>query len=422
MVPKVLLPLTKCTPEKILNMTWGKREDFWSGEEVQNERGEFLQSSFDDRDCTNMRPERHGLFGTVLLAFREHNHLVLRPDDVWIAILTQISFYVNSHVEDLRSKFVAHEGKKTLHVEVDNFSFEEIATAMVLAIHGNVVDKDLAKWILPDFSTTTTNDTIVSAGLMMALLKHYFTYEASWTCGIPSITIEGSKQDWEKILLRIDKLEELGQEPTAWAALLRPILGQFVRAIEGKENIEFWKKIVSYDDVCGGPYVSGWIATFCVWSDKGKWMGPRLPCEGHPSQYAIWARGRGMDGKSQEVRSASLHIGRLPVGFCDVELTLKYPKPKGDVKCTIVAGNVAVDVEGVTVRPAPGWFMFVQAKEVGSGDLRGALKMAKKKKMDNLIGKFTESKKGGQGDSVAGGRGLRKVTLRSILNIIFCRI
>jgi hypothetical protein len=46
---------------------------------------------------------------------------------------------VNSHVEDLRSKFVAHEGKKTLHVEVDNVSFEEIATAMALAIHGNVI-------------------------------------------------------------------------------------------------------------------------------------------------------------------------------------------------------------------------------------------------------------------------------------------
>lgn len=77
-VPKVLLPLTKCSPEKILNMTWGVQEDFWSGEGNQKERGEFLQSSFDDRDCTNMRPERHGLFGTVLLAFREHNHLVLR--------------------------------------------------------------------------------------------------------------------------------------------------------------------------------------------------------------------------------------------------------------------------------------------------------------------------------------------------------
>lgn len=46
---------------------------------------------------------------------------------------------VNTHVEDLRSKFVAHEGKKTLHVEVDNFAFEEIATAMAHAIHGNVI-------------------------------------------------------------------------------------------------------------------------------------------------------------------------------------------------------------------------------------------------------------------------------------------
>jgi hypothetical protein len=46
---------------------------------------------------------------------------------------------VNAHVEDLRSKFVAHEGKKTLHVEVQSFSFEEIATTMALAIHGNVI-------------------------------------------------------------------------------------------------------------------------------------------------------------------------------------------------------------------------------------------------------------------------------------------
>lgn len=234
--------------------------------------------------------------------------------------------------------------------------------------------------------------------------------------------------------MRIDKLEEFGHEPTAWAALLRPILAQFVRALEGKENIEFWKKIVSYDNMCGGPFISGWIATFGVWSDKGEWMGPRLPSKGRPDQYAIWARGRGMDGESQEVRSATLHIGRLPVGFCDVELTLKYPESKGDVKCTIVAGNVALDVEGVTVRPAPGWFMFVQAKEVGSDDLRGALQKAKSrsdklknkrttwKKMANLNGKFTGSKKGGSGDSVARGRGLRKVTLRSILNVVFCRI
>ena len=36
-----------------------------------------------------------------------------------------------------------------------------------------VVDKELRNWILPDFSTTTENDTIVSAVMMMSTLKAY---------------------------------------------------------------------------------------------------------------------------------------------------------------------------------------------------------------------------------------------------------
>ena len=34
-----------------------------------------------------------------------------------------------------------------------------------------VVDKELKEWILPDFSTTRENDTVVSSVLMMATLK-----------------------------------------------------------------------------------------------------------------------------------------------------------------------------------------------------------------------------------------------------------
>ena len=53
---------------------------------------------------------------TALEAYYTHHHLILRPDDVWFAILTQISFYINAHAEDLCSIFVAHDGKKELSV------------------------------------------------------------------------------------------------------------------------------------------------------------------------------------------------------------------------------------------------------------------------------------------------------------------
>lgn len=216
-----------------------------------------------------------------------------------------------------------------------------------------VVDKELKNWILPAFSTTTDNDTIVSAAIMMATLKNYFTYESGITCGIPSITLEGTQKDWLDVLHRLDKLEAFGAEPAAWAALLQPVLAQFVAAFDGDADITFWKRIVNVDEYCGGGTVSGWIALFGAWTDTGSWTGPDLPAApgADLAQWAATATTRFM-----------LDLNHMPVGFCDVELVLiddleHYP-------CVIVAGHVATVAEGDardTVRPQPGWFMVLKA-------------------------------------------------------------
>lgn len=38
----------------------------------------------------------------------------IRPEDVWFAIIAQLSFYINRHAEELRGKFVPFEGEKEL--------------------------------------------------------------------------------------------------------------------------------------------------------------------------------------------------------------------------------------------------------------------------------------------------------------------
>ena len=45
-----------------------------------------------------------------------------RPDDVWVAILAQLSIYVNAHAEELRHLFVAHDGQKALSIEVGSLA------------------------------------------------------------------------------------------------------------------------------------------------------------------------------------------------------------------------------------------------------------------------------------------------------------
>ncbi|KAJ3484795.1 hypothetical protein NLJ89_g11953 [Agrocybe chaxingu] len=112
---------------------------------------------------------------------------------------------------------------------------------------------------------------------MMATLKAYFRYGMNMYCGIPSVTLEGAKSDWENLLARLDKLPTFGAEPAAWAALLRPILKRFVNAFDGNPDIDFWARVCHYDSGGSGPpYLSGWVTAFCVWDSNGKWQGPSL--------------------------------------------------------------------------------------------------------------------------------------------------
>ena len=103
-----------------------------------------------------------------------------------------------------------------------------------------MVDLGLRGWIVPDFSTTTTRDDRVVAGvLMMGTLQKYFSYTFSIVCDIPSVTLLGTEEDWEKMLLRVEKLKEYGEESAVWCDLLTPILKRFASSMKdpGAEEV-----------------------------------------------------------------------------------------------------------------------------------------------------------------------------------------
>jgi hypothetical protein len=132
----------------------------------------LLQSSFSNpNDDSPTLGSRNGFVYAALTAYKDHHHLVLRPEDIWFSILTQIGFYVEKHAEELREFFVAHEGKKGLEVETDQMmldkvDFGEMARAMTELISRNVKDPELRTWILPAFSTTTDTDRTVASVLV----------------------------------------------------------------------------------------------------------------------------------------------------------------------------------------------------------------------------------------------------------------
>ncbi|KAJ7604342.1 hypothetical protein FB45DRAFT_850892 [Roridomyces roridus] len=230
----------------------------------------------------------NGFVNTVINAYNDHHALVIRPDDVWLTILSQFNFFVNANAEVLRANFVEHEGKRELVILVDgnrySVDFGDMSRQMVGLIEKNVVDPTLRKWVLPDFTTTTVNDTTVASVLMMATLKQYFSYAFGMTtCGIPRVTLEGEKSDWVNILERLEKLKEYGIETIAWYHLLRPVISRFVAAFDdptSQDNANFWQQVAYLNKPSSGaPYYTGWINAFNAFSKEGKWIGTPLNME-----------------------------------------------------------------------------------------------------------------------------------------------
>ncbi|KAJ6518579.1 hypothetical protein DFH09DRAFT_1427252 [Mycena vulgaris] len=271
--------------------------------ETQEGSGRDLQTKI-----PNVLPNNNGFVRTVIDAYNDHHALVIRPDDVWLAILSQFNFFVNANAELLRANFVAHEGKQELEISADgnryNLDFGAMSRQMVHLIEKNIVDPALREWVIPDFTTTTVNDTTVSAVLMMATLKEYFSYGfAGIACGVPRVTLEGEKSDWINILGRLEKLKEYSIETIAWYHLLLPVITRFIAAFDtpsSEDNVDFWQKVVHYQRGGSGPsYYSGWINAFNVFSQKGVWLGHKLdmtkvsndPPAAHPAAE-LWAMKR----------------------------------------------------------------------------------------------------------------------------------
>ncbi|KAJ7922327.1 hypothetical protein B0H13DRAFT_2249519 [Mycena leptocephala] len=270
----------------------------------------------------NLIPNQNGFVSTLLDAYTQDRALVIRPDDVWLAILSQFNFFVNARAELLRANFVAHEGPRELIVTAMpatrySVDFGELARQMAGLVEKNVVDPTLRAWATPDFTTTTPNDTT---------------------------------SDWVNILGRLEKLKEYGLETTAWYHLLRPVITRFVAAFDdptSPANVDFWQRIAHYH-----PGGSGRVANTPAHRYRDR-KDKELILDGTP-YHAIGRK-------------------RIPPGYGEVDVTLD---DNGEVfACAMVAGSVGMRVSSShdvrlsssgkddTVRPVAGWWLFVKEEE-----------------------------------------------------------
>ncbi len=309
----------------------------------------IIQSSVSQKlfDETHIAASKNGFVWATIDAYSSHHHLTIRPEEVWFSILSQISFYINAHAEELRSYFVDHKGQKELEVRevgtIHTVDFGLLAQRMAGLIQENVKDPELQTWIMPNWSTTTDNDRTVAAILMMGSMQKYFSYSMTMTCGVPSVTLLGTRADWEDMLHRLDKLSKLGDEAVAFATLLRPVIRHFVASFDPEPSpavLAFWDKIAHVDSsMSGHDFLSGWITAFCFWDIDGKLMyhGSLLPSSDKAPWYAT-EQGLELDGVKYHVIDTS----DVPSGFASVPVKVN---DNGKIyNTTMVAGSIGMQV------------------------------------------------------------------------------
>ncbi|KAL7626953.1 hypothetical protein AAE478_003728 [Parahypoxylon ruwenzoriense] len=322
---------------------------------------QLVQTSFEGLErADNVFATKNGFVHACVDAYNEHHCLVIRPEDVWFAVLTQLSAYINAHSEELRKRFCGHEGQQDLHIEVDldGADHGRMAFAMTKIMQEHMRDEGLQQWTLPAFTTTTKVDQAVASFIFMGTMQKYFTYSWGTRCGIPSVTLLGEESDWVKICERAERLATFGSEPSRWLRSLRPVLEGFLASFRDPECERvrrFWRSICDehVPNGSGSTTYSGWITSFCFWDESGRCLhGPK---------------------PGQEVR---LTRSQLPSGFTKVPVTLL--RDGVEIPTEIVAGSMAIrafrskesivhagdksqvqrDSGNDTIQPEVGWIMY----------------------------------------------------------------
>lgn len=315
--------------------------------------------TFPQRSNTLVRSGTHPFATAIYMAYAEHRPLTFSPDMVWMLICQGFAKHIDLNGEALRHYFVQHKGKKNITIERPYLMknsvgyWESMLGDFSTAIESHVGEK-LHGLVANRFSTTSSVEATAFEVTLMDAMSSYFSYRASVTCGIPSVTLEGTVADWEKLERDFEQLAEYDLE--WWVNDLMPILHEFTQAAKGEADPLFWGKIYDYlhfeGGMCGSPEgtVTGWMMKFFPYlNDDSK--NPLIGVE--MSSLIKHRKGGAISPKSY--RGPILSISDLPMGVSKADFVLNN---NGELyKMEFLSGFVGITQDATTkaLRPEINW-------------------------------------------------------------------
>ena len=284
-------------------------------------------------------------YSALYTAYAKHKSVTLSPDVIWLLISQGFARYVNAHAEGLRHQLVSHSEKKELVVITGDDLFSESADwHKLIGDFASQIDQytkgDIANIITADFSTTGPVERVASQVTLMESVKSYFDYTVLLiVCGIPSIKLNGTPEDWQRVLDKTRGLKQYGLDQ--WIESLEPVLTEFVRAAKGHPDQGFWQDIVKKKRV-------------------GEVRGASCDGKSKPTEFDGWFLKLFPDENGKTFKSATM-LTEMPSERVYVDFKYKIADGAGNVlsqtPMQLCAGFIGteVDTEANMLTPKIGW-------------------------------------------------------------------
>ena len=350
-------------------------EDYENAKALSMEKKIYHCSSKLDEAIYVSGLQGHPILEGYYQSYAKHIPVTVSPDILWMLIVQGFSRHIDQNAEKLRNKFVDFDGQKTLIVNGDEWTIEEITregwestfAAFVELIKRNAGDS-MIKIITPTFSTTTPTIQVSSQIAIMSCFKNYFKYIRLYGgCGFPYINLQGTLKDYEELKSKVEKLK--GFDIDDWIMELIIIIDKIIETKKGKIDIDFWKNMIKNKETIeprgSGALtkvenIDGWLLNFYPYYKVDDVF---EKCEKLVRKTDF--------NKPLDVKNLNL----IPEEMVEVPLTMHHKITGKDTELTIKTGFLGmIQEKNGLAKPEIGWFI---TNKIDIGEARQKIRSKK---------------------------------------------
>ena len=162
----------------------------------------------DQTNGSNVKFTHTGLVYYLHLCWSQEVGVCLRPDMLWFTVVSELADMVNGSPNDFKHLFTDSEEKTniiTITHDVTDIDIGQLVDQLKNKIKNEALSKLITETTF-ESSVDGFQEAIMSAFAYMAV--PYFNYMTTM-CGIPHLELQGSIEDWTKLLDSINNLNNI---------------------------------------------------------------------------------------------------------------------------------------------------------------------------------------------------------------------